>query len=106
MANFRVAVMPATPQFQGPNAADAVKAAFQQLAGRFNKNAHITVQTVSACNGTQKAYRVDDPLGMGSAGFMEIVPGSDSSGLINYEIMPGGKRDPAILDAVEKICWP
>ncbi len=106
MANFRVAIMPATPQYHGANAADAVRASFQQMVGRFNKNAQVVVKTVQVCNGEQPAYRVEDPLGMGSAGFMEIVPGTDSAGLINYEIMPGGKPHPAILEAIDKICWP
>lgn len=105
-SHFRVAIMPATPEYHGPNAADAVKASFQKMVGYFNPKAQIVVKTISVCNGEQVAYRVDDPIGLGTPGFMIIVPGTDSSGLINYEVLPGGKVDPRILDAINKICWP
>jgi hypothetical protein len=61
---------------------------------------------VFVCNGTQPAYRVDDPLGLGSPAFMMLVPGTKSSGLVNYEIFPGNKADPGILAAVNAMYWP
>jgi len=64
------------------------------------------VKTVSVCNGTQKAYRLDDPMGIGSPGFMMIIPGNASTGLINYEIHDGHKADPTILAMLDKVCWP
>lgn len=101
-SDFRVAVTGVTSDLQGPNAAASVKAMFTML----HPNKPVEVKTVQVCNGTQPAYRVDDPLGTGSPAFMMLIPGTKSSGLINYEILPGGKADPAILAAVDKICWP
>ena len=106
LSDFRVAIMGATPDYHGPNAAEAVRAAFQAMSARFNPKVQITVQTIHVCNGEQAAYRVDDPLGVGSPAFMVIIPGTDSSGLINYEVRRGGKVDPVMLQAIDKICWP
>ena len=104
-ANFRVSVMPPSKDYQGPNAAEVVKAQFIQTAATIHPDANVTVVTVLVCNGTQKAYRVDDPLGLGKAGFMMIIPGVTSTGFINYEIMTG-KRDPAIMAMLSGLCWP
>jgi hypothetical protein len=82
-SDFRVTVMPASPDYKGAGATDAVRASFQQIASGFNPKVKVVVTNISVCNGEQAAYRVDDPLGLGSAGFMIIVPGSDSAGLIN-----------------------
>jgi hypothetical protein len=106
-SNFRVTPTGVTDDLHGPNAADVVKAEFQKMLAVMRPGgAQVTVQTVSVCNGTQPAYRVNDPIGVGSAGFMMLIPGTRSSGLINYEIHPGGKADPAILSTIDKICWP
>ncbi len=69
-------------------------------------NADVHVTEVLVCNHTQPAYRIDDPLGNGSPAFMMLIPGTQSSGLINYEILPGGKVDPGIMHAIDTLCWP
>ncbi len=106
MSNFRVTPMRASKEFRGPNGADAVLSEFVRAGARVPTNPHVRVATVSVCNGTEKAYRVDDPMGLGSRGFMLIIPGTISTGLINYEILPGYKRDPAILAMINALCWP
>lgn len=106
MSDFRVSVLPNNPAFHGPDAAGAVKAMFQKTVAQFNSTATIAVKTVRVCNGQEDGYRVDDPLGTASQGFMMIVPGSESAGLINYEVLPGAKADPAIQSTVDKLCWP
>ena len=105
MTQFRVSAMPVPPEWKGPGAADSIAAEFAKMLKSIRPSAAPpTVIKVQACNGTQDAYRINDPLGLKTGGFMEIIPGSDTSGLINYEAM--GPADPAILDTVSKICWP
>lgn len=106
LANFRVSISPPSTALQGPNAAATVQAQFQQSTAAIRPNAEIVVTTIQVCNGTQPAYRVVDPLGVGSQAFMMLIPGTVSTGLINYELLPGGKLDPAMLSAIDKICWP
>lgn len=96
--------MPAEADYHGAGAADAVKSLFAKVVQRFNPKASITVQTIEVCNGEQPAYRVDDPLGTGSGGYMVVIPGTLSTGLINYEAHRSG--DPLVNQTVEKICWP
>jgi hypothetical protein len=103
-SNFRVAPMPFAPQYQGDGASDAIKESFETTARKLNPKAQITVLTVKVCNGQQTAYRINDPLGMGSAGFMVIIPGPTSTGLINYEAH--GSVDPPVQQTIDKICWP
>jgi hypothetical protein len=103
-SNFRVVPMAAAPEFQGAGAADAVQQNFQKLAVRINPKAQVTVVSMNVCNGEQVAYRVNDLLGMGSAGFMVVIPGTASIGLINYEAH--GAVDPQVLQTIGKICWP
>lgn len=105
-SDFRIAIMRATPTLHGPNAAAAVQSMFQSVTTKFNARKQVVVQTIQVCNGTEPAYRIDDPLGDDAAGFMVVIPGSDSSGLVNYEIRPGGQVDPAILKTIAKMCWP
>ena len=92
------------PEFQGAGAADAVKQNFQKLAVKVNPSAQVTVVSMTVCNGEQPAYRVNDLLGAGSAGFMVVIPGTASMGLINYEAH--GAVDPQVLATIAKICWP
>src|SRR5690242_19559418 len=62
--NFRVTPMSSNKAFQGPGAADAVKAMFIEIANVVHPNPNVTVKTVSVCNGTRKAYRLDDSMGI------------------------------------------
>jgi len=105
-ARFRVTVTGVSDDIRGADAAEAVKARFEKGIAAVRPNANVQVTEVLVCDHTQPAYRIDDPLGNGSPAFMMLIPGTQSSGLINYEIPPGGKADPDILAAVEKICWP
>jgi hypothetical protein len=105
-SEFRVSVMPLTQGLRGPDVADAVKEMFEKQVATFNPAATITVHAVHVCNGQQNAYRVNDPLGLGSAGFMVIVPGTDSAGFVSYEVKLGGKPDSRIQSTIDKLCWP
>lgn len=105
-SDFRVTPMAPFKELSGAGAADAVKAQFVKVVAMFHTNSNIVVKTVSVCNGTQAAYRVDDALGLGTPGFMMIIPGTISTGLINYEVHPGASADPAIEQTVDAICWP
>lgn len=98
--------MGVSDDIRGPDAASAVEARFQKSIAAIRPNAKVHVTEVLVCNHTQPAYRVEDPLGTGSPAFMMLIPGTQSSGLINYEIAPGAKVDPAILETIDKICWP
>lgn len=105
-SNFRITPVAYDAAFHGPGATDALKALVTRTAAHFNPQGQISVTTVMVCNGTQPAYRFDDVLGMGTPAFMMFIPGATSTGLINYEIFKGGNRDPAIMAAIDKICWP
>jgi len=104
-SEFRVSITAMTPDLQGPNAVDTVKAMVRRATAMTNPAASPDVKTVHVCNGAQVAYRVDDPIGVGSPGFILIVPGSESAGIINYEVLRG-KADPRIQSTVDKLCWP
>jgi hypothetical protein len=105
-SKFRVTVTGVSDDIRGPDAADAVKARFQKSIATVRPNANVQVTETLVCDHTQPAYRIDDPLGNGSAAFMMLIPGTQSSGLINYEIPPGATADPAMLATISKICWP
>ncbi len=105
-AKFRITVTGVSDDIRGADAANAVKARFEKSIASVRPNAHVDVTEVLVCDHTQPAYRIDDPLGNGSAAFMMLIPGTQSSGLINYEIPPGGKADPAMMETIGKICWP
>lgn len=100
ISHFRVTALPVDAELRGPNAIDHVQKLFAQMS----PGGTPTVTKVQACNGTQDAYKISGMLGPDSGAFMEIITGTDSDGLINYEAL--GKADPAILAAVDKICWP
>ncbi len=103
---LRLTVTGVSDDIRGADAADAVKARFEKGIASVRPNANVQVTEVLVCDHTQPAYRIDDPLGNGSPAFLMLIPGTQSSGLINYEIPPGGKVDPAILATIQKICWP
>lgn len=103
-SNFRVTPMAVAPEYQGAGAADAVKETFEKIAVKLTPNAQVTVVSMKVCNGEQTAYRVNDLLGPDSAGFMVVIPGPTSTGLINYEAH--GSVDPLVLQTIAKVCWP
>lgn len=105
-SNFRLTVMPPMAELQGPHAVDTITALFVKTAASASANAKPDVNKVQICNGTESAYRVDHLLGADSPAFMMLIPGTVSTGLINYEILPGQKADPAMLQTIDKICWP
>jgi hypothetical protein len=104
--NFRVSASAPSPDLQGPNAIDAVKKMVGSVNSTMMPNSTPDITKVVVCNGTQAAYRVDHLLGANSTAFMMLIPGTVSTGLINYEVHPGQTPDPAMLQAIDKICWP
>jgi hypothetical protein len=105
-SDFRVSMTAMSPDLRGPGAIDAVRNMVERTTAMINPAAKPSVKLVHVCNGEQTAYRVDDPIGAGSGGFMLLVPGSDSAGIVNYEVHFGSKADPAIQSTIEKLCWP
>lgn len=104
-SEFRVSITAMTPELRGPHAVEAVKAMLEHSTATVDPAASPNVKTVRVCNGAQAAYRIDDPIGAASPGFMLVVPGSESAGIIDYEVLRG-KPDPRIQSTIDRLCWP
>jgi hypothetical protein len=104
LQTLRIAESPKTTALDAPDPLPGVKRAFGSVAG-----SNPDVETVTVCNGTQKAYRTTvDPYGSPSGPDIEetLVPGALTVALVTYSRENGKPADPAAQTAIASLCWP